>query len=254
MEKKVFDIEKIKKIAHEHIGMILGIFAVIAVFIAICVGIYSATPTAGREYWYEDNGHFPWVGVSAFLAGIGLILNSIQNRRKFKADLVSKSRIEFMKEARENISTFYALQYSRYKDTLNVEIERLYAELAPNYEIRKEHLINYFEKVDENNDNITKVQIEKTHLKLLFPKSDKNEKILSCLENVSQKAENLKKVIEQATQSNIEKKNIFITALDISEEQEVVNAYKEFEEAATKFIDVSSEYIQREWETAKLGN
>ncbi len=253
MEKQVFDIEKIKKIAHEHIGMFLGILALIAISIAICVGIYSVTPIAGRKYWYEDNGHFPWVGVSAFLAGIGLILNAMQNRRKFKADLISKSRLELMKEGRKKISSFSALESSRYKDKLDVETSRLYVELAPDFESKKNHQSIYYDKVDENNENITNIQIAEIHLKLLFTGSEKNKELQICISELGTKANSLDRAIENAAQRNIDRKNI-ITAYYLSIDPEVIQANDEFNKALNELIKCSSEYFQREWEKVKSGN
>ncbi|KAF0415014.1 hypothetical protein [Pediococcus pentosaceus] len=53
-----------------------------------------------RYLFQGSNGKFAWIGFTAIIAIITLAINAWDNRRKFKADLISKSRIKWIEDVR----------------------------------------------------------------------------------------------------------------------------------------------------------
>lgn len=59
------------------------------------------------EFFFETgNGNFQWVGISALIASISLVISANNNRRKLNADLVSQSRISWLSDIREVFSNY----------------------------------------------------------------------------------------------------------------------------------------------------
>ncbi|KAF5440912.1 MULTISPECIES: hypothetical protein [Pediococcus] len=57
-----------------------------------------------RYLFQDSNGKFAWTGFTAIIAIITLAINAWDNRRKFKADLISKSRIAWIENVREKVA------------------------------------------------------------------------------------------------------------------------------------------------------
>ena len=95
--------------------------------------------------FFSNNGYFNWLCITALVAIGTFIWNVWFNKHKFKADLISKSRIEWMNQVRPLIAKYvaavpiYIYMYNRYfienngsLKKLNYkmdEIEKLYNEL-----------------------------------------------------------------------------------------------------------------------------
>lgn len=60
------------------------------------------------EEIFSSNGRFDWYALSAFIAGLTYLTNSAYNRKKFRADLISKSRIEWLQIVRNTMAEYLA--------------------------------------------------------------------------------------------------------------------------------------------------
>lgn len=57
-----------------------------------------------RHFFVDKNGKFIWLGATSIITVITLGVNAWDNRRKFKADLISKSRIAWIENVREKVA------------------------------------------------------------------------------------------------------------------------------------------------------
>lgn len=64
-------------------------------------------------YLYNNHGQFNWLGITSVVAVLSLFFTAWNDRKKFKADLISKSRIEWMNTVRPLISQ-YISTFSKY--------------------------------------------------------------------------------------------------------------------------------------------
>ena len=53
-----------------------------------------------------ENEKMNWIGLTGIIAIVGLVYNLYDGRRRFRGDIVSKSRIDWMKKVRTLVATF----------------------------------------------------------------------------------------------------------------------------------------------------
>jgi hypothetical protein len=94
----------------KHIGSILFAFLMIAVIAAVIVlAIYNRD---AYDYFFtesKEHSHFQWIGISTLVAVVGFLFNQLWERRKFNADIKSKSRIDWMKTVRNVLARYTVL-------------------------------------------------------------------------------------------------------------------------------------------------
>lgn len=84
-----------------------------------------------EKMFFTHYGEFNWISVTAIIAIFTLLISTIFNQRKLKADLVSKARLDWMNRVRKLYATFIA-DFGKYKylyDSLFVEHEGKKSEL-----------------------------------------------------------------------------------------------------------------------------
>lgn len=64
-----------------------------------------------NHFFVDGDNKFNWVGITSVLAILSLSLTAWDSRRKMKADLVSKSRIKWLEDSREQISDLISVYY-----------------------------------------------------------------------------------------------------------------------------------------------
>lgn len=106
-----------------------GYWKVALILIILLSIICYFLPAPWRRYWYEDNGHFPWVGISAFIAAIGFIGNQIWEHRKLNADVKSKTEINRINLMRDLLAN-YLTDSERFDGTITEVLETEKCELS----------------------------------------------------------------------------------------------------------------------------
>lgn len=187
-----------------------------------------------RHFFVDKDGKFIWLGATSIITVITLGVNAWDNRRKFKADLVSKSRIEWMNTVRPYISDYYE-NFNQY-----VYEYMLFMNSIPGSDERA-----------ERNEALTKRmhKIKKAYynIKLYVPNSKSNKKLLKNIELTwyelgyigpyFEYGFNFRKIIRnEQMQTNYSKIVI----------EYVSNLSKEG-------IEEASKYFKEEWEKAKRG-
>lgn len=62
-----------------------------------------------KRLFFDSNGNFQWLGISSVIAVITLIFTSINNKRSMTAEVVSKSRIQWISDLRPKTSRYLAI-------------------------------------------------------------------------------------------------------------------------------------------------
>lgn len=174
-------------------------------------------------------GDFQWVGLTALIAVISLTVTAWDNRRKFKADLISKSRIDWMKTVR-NLLAAYVTDVQKY--------------------MYMYYLFSVDKKTDKKtiNDKLTEKMndIKKNYykLKLFIPKNESNQKILGNIELIWNELSYIGNYYDYGI-----RKNYFENSK--SHYMNIVDNY--LSALFTKAIEDGSEYFKVEWEKAKSG-
>lgn len=225
-----------------------GYWQISLIFIVLLVGVLSVIfcnlPTPWKKYWYEDNGHFPWVGVSVFIAAIGFLGNQIWERKKLNADIKSKSRIEWMVTVRDLLAHFM------------VESEKIYTTLSDvaGSTVKKTAKAESF----KSKYNDERVVLSRTYRKLLLyiPYADDNQNLLNSIQTVWNLIdERCEEVVSLA--ENYRKSPNEVNENKIYEFMKEVNPSNEEQNLLMANIDnlneIGRQYFKQEWERAKQG-
>lgn len=175
-------------------------------------------------------GEFNWLSITSIVAICTLIGSMIYNRRKIKADLVSKARLEWM----DKVRTLYAMfieYFAHYK--------YLYDECFVENEASKQDL-------DFLMDKIRKTYYE---LKLYIPANTSNELLLKDIELIWCELSYISDYYNYGRKHNLIKSVKFNN--ERTNYDEVVDEY--LSELVTKSANDGSQYFKKEWEKVKNG-
>jgi len=178
-----------------------------------------------------------WVAITAIVAGLTYVSNSLYNTKKYKADLISKSRIEWMQNQRASVSKYVGL-CDNYLDkciTLTLIGRKIPTLRGTRSEVLK------------NLDDLRKeIDISYCSLKISFSDSEGNKKIVEHIEE-------LHKELDQALQAAARESE----AKNESElDSELVERAKKVYDALSslnKLVTIARDYFKDEWEKAKKG-
>lgn len=225
-----------------------GYWQIALIFIILLVGVLSVIfynlPTPWKKYWYEDNGHFPWVGVSVFIAAIGFLGNQIWERKKLNADIKSKSRIEWMITVRNLLAHFM------------VDSEKIYIMLSDLSGSVVNKNLNAESIKSEYNEEKVKLSITYRKILLYIPYTDDNQKLLNSIQTVWNlindrciQAVSLTETYQQEpNEQNEAKLRNFIDEINPdNNEQELLM------DNIDHLNEIGRQYFKHEWERAKKG-
>lgn len=85
-----------------------------------------------NHFFVDGSGKFAWIGLTSIMAIVTLLLNAIDSRRRFRADLISKSRIDWMKQVRPIVAKYYAMSRKYIFDITDSKPELTDSELNEN--------------------------------------------------------------------------------------------------------------------------
>ncbi|MCT3226029.1 hypothetical protein EFO91_10270 [Lactiplantibacillus plantarum] len=274
------------KFFKRHIFGIIFALLVLSIVVNIMLCVYLKDSNLYKEYLFDKDGKFNWTVVTVVVAAISFIAAEFDKNRQFRADLVSKSRIEWIQKVREatvNVeSSFQYLYITAHADpkagTYNVELENA----TIKYQAALNILILYF-STDKDID--TKFNI-KNELKTIPAPNNIRDfghcEIRDQRKKVKKEADRLKKVkidnesalsplINRARSSNKNMNGLIInflnslyeTAKEISfrdgndtkyqygkmkdDNSRLIKKYVE------KLVSIIAIYLKIEWDRAKIG-
>lgn len=221
-----------------------GYWKVALILIILLSIICYFLPAPWRRYWYEDNGHFPWVGISVFIAAVGFFGNQIWERKKLNADIKSKSRIEWMVTVRDLLANFM------------VESEKIYITLS---DLSISTLISTNKESNESkkyNDEKSTLSVTYRKLLLYIPPVEDNQCLLISIQDVWDLVDErcieavsiTEKYRKTNNQENKDKLNEFIKKIDPNDEEQNVLMTR-----IDHLNEVGRKYFKHEWERAKRG-
>lgn len=236
----------------------LLIFLFIA-FVVVCL--------FNREFYlylFDSPDHkFQWVGATSIIAIITLAVNAWDNRRKFKADLISKSRIAWIENVRRTVAEFQnAVDDIYYWDSLtktigfDISAEKDFIKARSIVKEKADLLRFYF-----NGQGIAEIKKSKQALSLA-------ENIIKSLkENGDTKGKNAKiislvqYIAENYSFQNISSEELKLLSKDVKElssddHRELAerhNDEKNYKKIVSKTMDIISMYLKIEWDRAKKG-
>lgn len=219
---------------HQHVIMYLVLLVMVAF---VSANLFSAS---WRNFLFvTDKGKFQWVGVSAAGAGLGLVINAIDNRKKIKADLVSKSRITWISSMRDLCAEYAACarEYKTSFQSVRLKELQMFSDEGSDQEI----YLDYAKTKDNH------LQIEKRFKTIAY----------KMQLNISEAEDNA----EMYTRFNDIKENIeiFRTRLNdvenlyeyiVEDERSTMHA-DEFEKSIQAFLETGRKYFKKEWDKSK---
>lgn len=241
---------------------------IIIVFIAYLLIRWSCySDTFLYRYLFQDkNDKFAWAGFTSVIAIITIAVTAWDNRRKFKADLISKSRIEWINRTKDTLSRYVALERKVEFDLgyMNVyrESSYLYSKLPSDFPDLKEFSTKLDAQIKIVNDRQSEIQVLLNNLEMTVSDSDDNKAIKNLIFLVNFAKNNFdkklkddfqknKKLIDQEIKfgkiknnSRYKYTNIELAYLPVPEKIEKCNM---------KLVSEASKYFKREWEKAKRG-
>lgn len=169
----------------------------------------------------NKNQEFQWLGVTAIIAIISFIFNSITTLLRNKADLVAKSRINWIQDVRKLMSVF--LRDVHY-----------YPFIFQQCNEKSKDDPTYDEDVKIVNELAAKIEEYQYLLLLNLSDNDDNEELNRCINDCWKWIENMP------------------TRWDIQTETGTKNKSFSYEQIpTTNLLKVSRDYLKKEWEKAK---
>lgn len=218
-----------------------------------------------RYLFQDSNGKFAWTGFTAIIAIITLAINAWDNRRKFRADLISKSRIAWISEMEQIVTEYISLiEKTEYDVGTWYYFRTLQALKNANKEIFGD-FGGIDSKVSEAitllNNNNHKLEIVNLRLRVSISDSEDNDLINAAILETMQRNQSFNDELEKEFEAFREK---------LSCDKEAGNFNKKYykhEEIEKKFhvlpkdvlainknlTIVARRYFKEEWEKAKRG-
>lgn len=179
-----------------------------------------------------DKNKVNWIGFTGIIAIAGLAYNLYDGRRRFRGDIRSKSRIDWMKTLRPLIAN-YVTDISNYM--------YLYYLLMTSSDNKRKQEIN-----KELTNKMQRIRSEYYQIKLHVPNNDSNRLVLDNVDLLYGELSDIGPYYDYGlrhSKINTGKKTNY---------EEVVDGY--ISALINKTVKDSSEYFKEEWEKAKKGN
>lgn len=219
--------------------ILLGIFSMGLIFLVSYYWDSISWSWLINMLFVTDKNKFNWTGIASILAIAGLIFNFWDSRRKVRADLVSKSRINWMLTVREKYADYLTLVYEVAQDVINLK------KMLPR-DTKNQERFNYIKnRLDDRN---VKLQNNYNFL-LLYITENSNEKLYGPIVDLHYEIAQMVHELYLELNPNIN---------DISD-QRYSGIYPCKPEKIEIFqliniaIKSASEYFKNEWEKAKQG-
>lgn len=175
------------------------------------------------KYFFNKDGDFQWLAITG-LAAVGTFLfTSINTARKNKADLVAKSRIEWIQEVRGLMAIFlgdipvYNYSLIRYNKTSSNDTK-------------------FFNEI---NEILIKIQGTENLLLLHLSSNTDNNQIIDCIKACAKLPSDLKEIL--------------IIEDDKMKKEQIETFKKKESIMLNNLMIISRDYFKREWEIAKKG-
>lgn len=277
----------------EHLGVYLMKFLkwlwkhlfiiIIATVVTIFMG-YLATrwirynDTYLYRYLFQDsNGKFAWTGFTAIIAIITLAINAWDNRRKFKADLISKSRLEWLARVEKITADLYSNYYKLIDDSYSYfssqDLHEFYKEVLIKYkgiyrDDTKNKILNELNGLEmvmnkaynNKTDHGAKFKQAYAELTMALFDSEKNKKLYESLDIFIEKVNKFNDDLDEKI------RKIDVDKLAIKDPKSISNLANEIKVTHLKFIteyreskeitdvfDNIKEHLHEQWELAKRG-
>ncbi|TJY30602.1 hypothetical protein [Leuconostoc mesenteroides] len=178
-----------------------------------------------------DKNKMNWIGLTGIIAIAGLIYNLYDGRRRFRGDIRSKSRIDWMKSVRPLIAD-YVTNVSKYM--------YLYDVFAFKTDPVERENIN-----EKLSDTMQQIKSGYYQIKLYVPNNQSNKQILKNIELLFDELSYIVLYYDKSIGRNKIYKD------EITDYQSSVQDY--ISDVMNQTINESSEYFKKEWEKAKKG-
>lgn len=181
-----------------------------------------------RHFFVDKDGKFIWLGATSIITVITLGVNAWDNRRKFRADLISKSRIKWIADTKQIISEYYQV-FSEYIYVYH----KFFMEKRP-------------EESEKLNNKLTglmgKIRQKYYEISLSIPDNESNEPLLRNVKLTFGELNNIGKYYEYGRNQLFEARNPYYTVVDNYISNLINTGVRD-----------SSIYFKKEWERAKKG-
>lgn len=228
-----------KSTEHKFIILARIMSALLTVFIVLVIVIdWTDIWGMGNKVWHlrffnhffvDSDNKFNWIGITSVLAIISLTFTAWDSRRKFKADLISKSRIKWINEFRKIVAE-YLQQVSEYW--------LLMAKYNKSDERGKNELFL------EVNNITTRLQKSLSLIQLQFGEGKRNNEFLEYFEIFSVIVNDNRYVINKIYDGE---------EITKEESQTLLNIDKNCRKHIGDVVEKSRKYLKEEWEKAKKG-
>lgn len=165
---RIRNISKIKKSHYKQKNIIITfickykfripIIIITGIFLFINYHKHLITVQTLEPFFFDEKGHFQWLGLTSVTAIVSLVLTNYMTAKKNKSDLVSKSRIEWIQKNKETMSLYlrgvkhypYLFKESKKGNATSKEVTDLALEIEVNYYLL---LMNFSDNEDNKQIN-----------------------------------------------------------------------------------------------------
>lgn len=238
--------------------LILVLFIVISIveFSIIAYMNFEWARLIIKKIVLSSDGSFNWASITAVIALLTFVFNSVYTAKKYKADLISTSRISWMNTTRSlsseiisnssKIASKIATLVSNYSNMdylLSGDKNLKYHSKDQGEQAIKEHNL----KLGESISSYRAVLLEKTTLfKMYFGSNIENDKLVNISDEIQDFTDDLIRLLHSYNDGDTTK-----TAKEIEEELE--GKLLTGENLMDRFSDSCRDYYKTEWEKVKLG-